>query len=132
MQQGGLSLSDTETIMPKPLLVGRNAAKLEAISKECGGLPWTTDLDAALADPALLRLLRRADNRPPGASGEEGDHRQEAYLLRKADRRWISEVALDLYELAKKAGVKHGVVQDKLWLPGLLKMTDTARNRLFR
>mgnify|MGYP007028596689 CR=1 FL=1 len=30
--------------------------------------------------------------------------------------------ALALYTLAKKAGVKHGVVQDKLWLPGLLKL----------
>src|SRR5579884_1655525 len=38
-------------IVPKPLLVGRNAAKLESISREFGGLPWTTDLDAALADP---------------------------------------------------------------------------------
>ena len=37
--------------MPKPLLVGRNAAKLEAIAPECGGMPWTTDLDKALADP---------------------------------------------------------------------------------
>src|SRR5437762_3540898 len=50
MQQGGLSLSDKEAILPKPLLVGRSPAKLEAISKECGGLPWTTDLDKALAD----------------------------------------------------------------------------------
>src|SRR5689334_23905146 len=50
MQQGGLRLSDSEAIMPRPLLVGRNAAKLEAISAECGGLPWTTDLDAALAN----------------------------------------------------------------------------------
>src|SRR5690349_14425285 len=51
MQQGGLRLSDSESIMPRPLLLGRNAAKLEAISAECGGLPWTTDLAAALANP---------------------------------------------------------------------------------
>src|SRR5690349_25017024 len=52
IQQGGVALSDSEAIMPKPLLVGRSATKLEAIAKECGGLPWTTDLDSALADPA--------------------------------------------------------------------------------
>src|SRR6188472_3314660 len=51
MQQGGVRLSDSEFIMPRPLLVGRNAAKLEAISKECGGLDWSTDVDKALDDP---------------------------------------------------------------------------------
>src|SRR5579872_4194 len=50
VQQGGVRLSDSETILPRPLLVGRNPAKLEAISKQFGGLPWSTDLDAALAD----------------------------------------------------------------------------------
>src|SRR5947207_11407019 len=49
MQQGGVKLGPSETIMPKPILVGRNSAKLEAISAECGGLPFTTDLDGALA-----------------------------------------------------------------------------------
>jgi len=53
-----LRLSDSEVIMPKPLLVGRSASKLDAISKECGGLEWTTNLDKALADcdAALKRL----------------------------------------------------------------------------
>src|SRR5687767_9978386 len=50
IQQGGLALSDREAIMPDLLLVGRSTAKLEAISKECGGLPWTTNLDEALAN----------------------------------------------------------------------------------
>src|SRR5207237_10402093 len=50
-RQGGVRISDSETIMPKPLLVGRNGNKLEAISAEFGGLPWTTDLDKALANP---------------------------------------------------------------------------------
>src|SRR6187551_698473 len=48
MQQGGVRLSESEFIMPKPLLVGRNAAKLETISAECGGLEWTTDVERAL------------------------------------------------------------------------------------
>src|SRR5881398_2395078 len=50
MQQGGVKLNDSETIMPRPLLVGRNATKLAAIANECGGLPFSTDLDAALSD----------------------------------------------------------------------------------
>src|SRR5712691_2043738 len=51
MQQGGVAVSPSEAVMPRPLLVGRNAAKLEAISAEFGGLPWSTDLDSALRDP---------------------------------------------------------------------------------
>src|SRR6478672_7618123 len=50
-KQGGVRISDNEAIMPKPMLVGRNPNKLEAISAEFGGLPWTTDLDKALANP---------------------------------------------------------------------------------
>src|SRR5581483_11014606 len=50
MQQGGIKIGDRESIMPRPLLVGRNAAKLEAISQEFDGLPYTTDLDQALGD----------------------------------------------------------------------------------
>lgn len=51
IEHGGLVLSDSETILPRPLLVGRNAHKLGAISREFGGLPYSTDLDQALADP---------------------------------------------------------------------------------
>ncbi len=50
MQQGGVPAGEHETIMPRPLLVGRNPDKLEAISREFGGLDWTTDLEQALAN----------------------------------------------------------------------------------
>ncbi|MDE3195269.1 MAG: gfo/Idh/MocA family oxidoreductase, partial [Acidobacteriota bacterium] len=50
MQQGGVAAGENEVIMPKPLLVGRNADKLQAISRECGGIEWTTDLENALGD----------------------------------------------------------------------------------
>src|SRR5947209_2802623 len=49
-QQGGVQAGGNQTILPRPLLVGRSAAKLEAIAREFGDLPWTTDLDAALGD----------------------------------------------------------------------------------
>jgi predicted dehydrogenase len=121
MQQGGLKLSDSEVIMPRPLLVGRNSAKLQAISNECGGLPWSTDLDAALASPDYSIYFdaqttdRRADAvRKAIAAGKN------VYCEKPiADD---VETALDLCRRAVKAGVKHGVVQDKLWLPGLKKL----------
>jgi predicted dehydrogenase len=107
--------------MPKPLLVGRNAAKLEAISKECGGLPWSTDLDAALADAKYSVYFdsqttdRRFDavNKAIAAGKHIYCEKPTATTL---------ESAYELYQIAKRAGVKHGVVQDKLWLPGLLKL----------
>jgi predicted dehydrogenase len=121
MQQGGLRVGDSEIIMPRPLLIGRNANKLEEISKECGGLPWSTDLAAALADPQYSVYFdsqttdRRADAVKQAIAA--GKH---VYCEKPvADS---LKVALDLYNVAKAAGVKHGVVQDKLWLPGLLKL----------
>src|SRR6516165_8653936 len=51
VQQGGVRTADGDVVMPKPILVGRNAAKLESVACEFGGIPWTTDLDVALADP---------------------------------------------------------------------------------
>ncbi len=107
--------------MPKPILVGRNAAKLEAISAECGGIPWTTDLDAALADPgnsiyfdAQTTDRRATDVKKAIAAGKN------IYCEKPVSD--SLEVALELLSLAEKAGVKHGVVQDKLWLPGMLKL----------
>jgi predicted dehydrogenase len=121
MQQGGLKVGDSEIIMPRPLLIGRNANKLEEISKECGGLPWSTDLAAALADPQYSVYFdsqttdRRADAVKQAIAA--GKH---VYCEKPvADS---LKVALDLYNVAKTAGIKHGVVQDKLWLPGLLKL----------
>jgi predicted dehydrogenase len=130
MQQGGLKLSDSETIVPRPLLLGRNAAKLDAISKEFGGLPWSTDLDAALADPAYAVYFdaqttdRRAECvRKAIAAGKH------VYCEKPVSENL--ETALDLYRRAKQAGVKHGVVQDKLWLPGMMKLKSLIDQGFF-
>jgi predicted dehydrogenase len=121
IRQGGVALSDHEVILPRLLLVGRSPSKLEAISQECGGLPWTTRLDEALADPDYSVYF----------DAQTTDRRAEAVRLAIAAGKHIycekpvaacTETALHLYRLAQQAGVKHGVVQDKLWLPGLLKL----------
>jgi predicted dehydrogenase len=121
MQQGGVRISDSEVIMPRPLLVGRNAAKLEAISKECGGLEFTTDLDAALNDKSYsIYFDAQTTDRRAGAVRKAIAAGKHVYCEKPiADK---LDVALELYELAKTAGVRHGVVQDKLWLPGMLKL----------
>jgi predicted dehydrogenase len=121
MQQGGVAVNDRETIMPRPLLVGRNADKLQSISNEFGGLEWTTDLDQALANSDYSVYF----------DAQTTDRRAEAVTAAIAAGKHVycekpiageTEVALDLYRKAERAGVKHGVVQDKLWLPGFLKL----------
>jgi predicted dehydrogenase len=121
IEQAGVRVSDTETILPKPLLVGRNAAKLEAISQEFGGLPYTTDLDAALKDKDYSIYF----------DAQTTDRRAEAVRKAIAAGKHIycekpiavnTSTALELFKLAQAAGVKHGVVQDKLWLPGIEKL----------
>jgi predicted dehydrogenase len=120
MQQGGVRLGD-DTIMPQPLLVGRNAVKLEEISRECGGIPWTTDVDAAIGDPAYSVYFdaQTTDRRAPAVRKAIAAGKNIYCEKPSADS---LAAALDIYRRAEAAGVKHGVVQDKLWLPGLLKL----------
>src|SRR5215831_5570402 len=121
IKQGGVSLGATEAIMPKPILVGRNAAKLDAISAECGGLPWTTNLDQALADPkySIYFDSQTTDRRAPDVKKAIAAGKHIYCEKPVADN---LALALELVKIAEKAGVKHGVVQDKLWLPGMLKL----------
>ncbi len=130
MAQGGVETPDGEVILPNPLLVGRNAAKLESIAAEFGGLKWTTDLDGALADPDYSIYF----------DAQTTDRRAEAVRKAIAAGKHVYcekptanslEVAYDLYRVAEKAGVKHGVVQDKLWLPGMLKLKTLRDSGFF-
>jgi predicted dehydrogenase len=118
---GGLPLQNGDILVPEPLIVGRNARKMEALAKAHGLERWSTDLDAALADDAYPIFF------------DAGTTQMRASLLTKAieARRHIYcekpiadklEDALAVARLAEAKGVKNGVVQDKLFLPGLLKM----------
>ncbi len=118
--QGGLSAGG-EVIMPEPLLVGRNQAKLEELSARAGGIAWTTSLDEALSDPknevyfdAQLTDLR--------FGGVEHAIRAGKHVYCEKPTATTLGPAYELYRMAVAAGVKHGVVQDKLWLPGIVKL----------
>ena len=129
-KQGGVALKDGTRLMPDPLLIGRNAAKVEALAKQHGVERWSTDLDKALAskDDALFfdaastqlrpRLLKKAI-----AAGKH-------VYCEKPVATTLAE-AVSLYQAAKKARIKHGVVQDKLWLPGLLKLKKLRDDGFF-
>jgi len=130
IRQGGVKLSDTESIMPQPLLVGRNKAKLQALSAEFGNLPFTTDLDAALKDKSYSIYFdaQTTDRRADAVRQAVGAGKHIYCEKPIADN---LETALDLYRLVKRSGVKHGVVQDKLWLPGLLKLQTLQKLGFF-
>jgi predicted dehydrogenase len=120
-QQGGIALSDQEVILPEPLLVGRNAQKLNAISKEHGDLKWTTDLKNALADKTFsVYFDAQTTERRAEAVLDAIQAGKHVYCEKPTATNF--KVAYDLYKAAQNAGVKHGVVQDKLWLPGLRKL----------
>ena len=120
-EQGGVALGPEETIMPEPLLVGRNSAKLEALSSAHGDLPFTTDLDAALAnEDYTVYFDAQVTDRRVAAVTQAIDAGKHVYCEKPTAT--TSTEAMALHERAERRGVKHGVVQDKLWLPGIRKL----------
>jgi len=119
--EGGLPLKNGDRLMPEPVLLGRNAEKLEVLAKADGGLAWSLDRDACLADTAIEIYFdaTATGGRPERLSAAiaAGKHVYTEKPL--AD---TVEQALGLARQAQRAGVKHGIVQDKLFLPGLKKL----------
>ena len=120
-KQGGVRLAADETIVPEPILVGRNPDKLRVLAEEHGVRNYTTDLDSALADSryGVYFDATTTDQRVAGVRRAiaAGKH----IYAEKPTAMNLAE-ALSLFREAQAAGVKNGVVQDKLWLPGLVKL----------
>jgi len=121
IDQGGVKISDNETIMPDPILVGRNENKLKQLCQRAGVEKYTTDLESVLADPTYqVYFDAQVTGRRAPAIKKAIAAGKHIYCEKPTGT--TTEEALELYDLATQAGVKHGVVQDKLWLPGLLKL----------
>src|SRR5690606_6185039 len=118
--QGGVH-GPEGTIIPEPILVGRNEEKLARLAAAHGVERYTTDLTGALADPsARIYFDAQTTTRRAAAVRQAIAAGKDIYCEKP-----IAEdlaTALELARLAKDAGVKAGVVQDKLFLPGLLKL----------
>ena len=119
--QGGVALADGRRATPDPILVGRNGAKLEALAKANGIERWSTDLTAALANKEDTVYFDSASTGLRPTLIMQAIAAGKHVYTEKPVAPTVVE-ALELYRAAKAAGIKHGVVQDKLWLPGLLKM----------
>jgi predicted dehydrogenase len=119
--EGGVPLACDGRALPDPLLVGRDAEKLRRLAEELGLARWTTDLDAALASAedqiyfdAVTTTQRAANLEKAIAAGKHVY--TEKPIAEDAAR------AEALAQAAEKAGIRHGVVHDKLWAPGLRKL----------
>jgi len=119
--QGGVVLADGRRVVPDPILVGRNADKLEQLAKEHGIARWTTDLEAALANKDDAVFFDAASTQLRPSIVKQAIAAGKHIYCEKPTATNLAD-ALDLWRAAKAAGVKSGVVQDKLWLPGLLKL----------
>jgi predicted dehydrogenase len=129
-RQGGVALKDGTRLMPDPILIGRNADKVAALARQHGIERYGTDLEQALAsksdaiffDAASTQLRPKLLKRAIAAGKHVYCEKPVATSLAEA---------MALYRAARKAKVKHGVVQDKLWLPGLLKLARLKEQGFF-
>ncbi len=130
MQQGGVILNERESIMPRPLLVGRNPPSWKPSPRSaaaCRGPPIST---TALADPAYAIYFDAQTTDRRAAAVRQAIAAGKHIYCEKPVAESL-DAALDLYRLAEQAEIKHGVVQDKLWLPGLLKLANLKRQGFF-
>ena len=118
--QGGLRVSDSLTLMPDPILTGRNADKLRSLAEKNGIERHTTDLDAALANPDDT-IFFDASGTLQRAGFIERAVKAGKHIYCEKPTAVESAEALRLAKVCEDAGVKNGVVQDKLWLPGIRK-----------
>jgi predicted dehydrogenase len=128
--QGGVPLDDGTVIYPEPILVGRSEQRLRTIAERHGLERWTTHLDEVLSDPAVPVYFdaQVTSAREPSlaAAIAAGKHVYTEKPL--AD---TLAGALRLAAAAQAAGITHGVVQDKLFLPGMLKLQRLIREGFF-
>jgi predicted dehydrogenase len=130
IKQGGLRVGPDEVIMPDPILIGRSESKLRELCARTSATKWSTNLDEVLANPDYTVYFdsqttgRRADGvRKAVAAGK--------HIYCEKPIAVDSKTALELHELCKKAGVKNGVVQDKLWLASFVKLKRLIQTGFF-
>jgi predicted dehydrogenase len=129
-QQGGVKTSAGEVIMPEPILVGRNEEKLKSLAQQYGLKRYSTSLDSCLSDPSNQIYFDAQTTSQRVAGVSRAIQAKKALYCEKPISSNLNE-ALTLCKAAKSAGLKNGVVQDKLWLPGLLKLKHLIDSKFF-
>jgi predicted dehydrogenase len=121
LREGGLPLSDGSRVVPDILMVGRDETKLQQVGEKFGLKNWTTDLDAAIANPDYTIFFDasvtagREDRLKKAISAGKHIYTEKPIANSLEEARAVLKAAED-------AGVCHGVMCDKIFLPGLLKL----------
>ena len=129
-QQGGVTLSNGDQVMPDPILVGRNAEKIKALALAHGVERWTTNLDQALANPQDTVFFDAGTTQMRPTLLAQAIRAGKHVYCEKPIATNLNE-AVEIARLARGSGLKHGVVQDKLFLPGLRKLDMLRRAGFF-
>ena len=128
--EGGLKATENDIILPNLVLVGRNKNKLEKLAERVQIENWTTNLEEVLAD-RNYKIYFDAQTTGRRADAIKNAVAAGKHVYCEKPIATSTEIALELYRECEKAGVKHGVVQDKLWLPGMLKLKRLIEDDFF-
>ncbi len=130
LRETGLTLEDGTKVAIEPILIGRNAAKVRELAELHNVEHWSTDLDAVIADPtvdvvfdASMTSLRAATLKKAMANGK--------HIFTEKPTAETLEEAIELARVAQDAGITAGVVHDKLYLPGLVKLRRLVEEGFF-
>src|SRR3989440_1775125 len=119
--QGGVKLSNGDRVMPDPILVGRDASRVEQLGRQFNVPRWTSDLDTALADNNDTVFFDAATTQARPSLLTKAINAGKHVYCEKPIATNLEE-AVAVVKLANARGIKHGTVQDKLFLPGLKKL----------
>ena len=128
-KEGGLKLANGDRLVPDLMLVSRDAKRIAALAAAHGNLRWTTKLEEAFAGPDEVFM-------DCAATGDRPKRVRQAIAagkhihIEKPTAPTVDE-AMELARLAQRAGLKHGVIQDKLFLPGYAKLLELSRSGFF-
>lgn len=130
IKQGGIPINENEVIIPDPILVGRNPAKLEELKATSGIEKKSTNIDQVLSDPYYeIYFDAQTTGRRAEAVRKAGQAGKHIYCEKPSAVN--TQTAMELYQICRDANLKNGVVQDKLWLPGIRKLKSLIQNGFF-
>lgn len=130
INQGGVKVGPGEIIMPDPTLVGRDEIKLKKLCDLTGIKKMSTNLDEVLKVP-VNTIYFDAQTTGRRAESVRKAIRAGKHIYCEKPVANSTDVAMELYQLCRKAGLKNGVVQDKLWLPGIIKLKRLIEQGFF-
>ncbi len=130
LRQGGVKCGQGETIIPDPVLVGRDEVKLKKLCSLTGITKMSVDLDEVLKDRGN-KIYFDAQTTGIRADAVRKAVKAGMHIYCEKPVAKSTKIAMELYQLCKKAGLRNGVVQDKLWLPGIVKLKRLIEQGFF-